>query len=138
MENFRFRAWIKSLEWLVPIERINFDCETIEVDLAYGQGDYYEYDFSEVTVTQWTGLRDKEGTMIFAGDIVATSNSDPAYDLWNESTAGHAVVQPFNPHHGYHFKGKESIWNVDDTDSIYALKFLRVVGNVYENPELVK
>ena len=32
MREILFRAYIKTLKWIVPVERINFDCETVEAD----------------------------------------------------------------------------------------------------------
>ena len=70
MREIKFRAYIKSLQWLLPIERICFDCETVEIDLTDGNGDTAEYDFKEVELMQFTGRHDINEKPVYEGDLV--------------------------------------------------------------------
>jgi hypothetical protein len=57
MRELKFRAYIKHLDIIVDVQRINFDVKTIEVGLS--DGDLCEYDFDEVILmqyTMWPGL----------------------------------------------------------------------------------
>ena len=129
MREIKFRAYIKKLKWLVPVERINFDCKTIEVDLSEGNGDISEYDFDEVELMQYTGLKDKNNKLIYEGDIIKYFNSEENgifevkydccrfYGLWIEASFPDLFTDLF-----YLGSSKE----------------LQIIGNIYENPELLK
>ena len=81
----------------------------------------------------YIGHKDKNGKEIFIGDILATSNDNEEFDTWDKEENGYTVVQPTNDL-GYTF----SKWSLDNSeDSIYNSKFVEIIGNIYENPELV-
>lgn len=85
-----------------------------------------------------TGLLDKNGVKIFKGDIIATSNKDPEYDVWSKKDFGYAVVE-ITPDAGAMFIGSSILWPwcEDDNDTVYNLKFCEVIGNLYMNPDLL-
>jgi len=90
-----------------------------------------------VHVMQFTGLLDKAGKEIYEGDVLATSNSDPEYDLWTTDENGYTVVC-WNEL-GAEWRGSNWVWDSADCDeSIYSLRFVEVIGNVHEHPELLK
>lgn len=45
---YKLRAWIPHYKLWAYVERINFDVETVEVQI--GEGDLYEFNFSEVEI----------------------------------------------------------------------------------------
>lgn len=109
------------------------------------------------TIGQYTGTSDMTGREIYEGDILRRDwnyRTDPEYD--DEGTTigygyerdGHAVAPVvFSPCAGFHTKGGYSVMhNPGDgepsllTCTINRLKPKKstVIGNIYENPELLK
>ena len=123
----RYRAWMKSLKWMCDVTNISFDSKFVDI---CQQGDTERYtemsvEFDEITLMQSTGLFDRNGKEIFEGDIVKMSK-----DVYSEPTY-YEVVR----HYGgaYRLESKQhgcELW-LRHTDC-------EVVGNVYENRELLE
>jgi len=127
----KFRAFVKKLKWMLPVENINFAVKTVEVDLTSGNGDYSEYDFDEIELIQFTGLKDKNGKEIYEGDIVKNLYVSPL----DNKEKSHIWVVEYET--GMYWL--RHINKMKHYDSSLFLKFTRieVVGNVHENPELL-
>lgn len=82
-----------------------------------------------------TGLKDRNGKTIFEGDILATSNNDPAYDIWKKEDMGYTVVVWDDQSDMW--IGSTWTWEKNDL-SVYGIQFCEVIGNRYEHPDLVK
>jgi len=73
---------------------------------------------------QYTGLEDKNGKEIYEGDIVQ------AYDSWDNRTFCGNVI--------YSEKLASFVF-VNEGDEYYITFFsLEIVGNIFENPQLIK
>ena len=84
-----------------------------------------DYEVDSKTVGQYTGLKDKNGKEIFEGDIVKEGDANFMESVIFENGAYKWGED--------HFLGYDS-YN-DFTDTTF---WATVVGNIYENPELLK
>lgn len=130
----KFRMWTtKTKKMFWPHQKFGLTAD--EQSFFLGQyftknyyGDHSNYN-EDIIIQQFTGLLDKNGKEIYEGDIVKrTINTgcfygmSPVYDEFKEVK--------FNPYEGYGLKNPE-------TDVPYGWLW-EVVGNVFENPELLK
>ena len=90
------------------------------------QRDPFEYEVIPESVGQYTGLTDKNGTKIFEGDIVRWTDS--------AGTTNNFIVTWDN--HKAMFYLHSWGYSVDLCDC--CAKELAVIGNIYDNPELLK
>ena len=99
--------------------------------LSYDEIAFDEVPASDFTLMQSTGIKDKNGKEIFEGDIVKFSDCDDVYVtpvVWDKNYACF----------GLSFSGKYPT-SFDYLEEFYTeLKDIEVVGNIYENPELLK
>ena len=130
----RYRAWVKIEKRMVfsdDILTIDYENKEIVTQQVYFENglpddrDIYCYDFDEIELMQSTDMVDRDGKIIFEGDIVKMSK-----DVYSEPTY-YEVVR----HRGgaYRLESKQhgcELW-LRHTDC-------EVVGNVYENPELLE
>ena len=136
MRKIKFRAWHKDKKLMLNVIAINFELLQITTDIAnkkiYPDLDYWwketDIPFSEIEFMESTGLFDKNGFEIFEGDIVENTTQrvylGHMFEVsWN---CGYACFQLLNG-------GKSS-----NVPLIQDFMSYEVVGNIYENPELLE
>lgn len=77
------------------------------------------------TVGQYTGLKDKDEKEIYEGDILQLPKGGIMYVEWNDDFKMFVLVDP---------RGKKASLNI----CIYATEHIKVIGNIFENKELLK
>lgn len=128
----RYRAWKKAGKELGRVGQITFELDG-SVSHVLFKGKFLDFNvpINEIELMQSTGLKDKNGKEIFEGDVLEIE--DEGEVLGNAKLTWHNEQAVFMI---------EAI-SVDDiapfheilSDESYSY---RVVGNVYENPELLE
>ena len=112
----KFRAWDKEHREMLYFDKME------KCDVTFYEMAREEYDF---ILMQYTGLKDKSGKEIYEGDIVKIK-------YVGDITSLETIVWE-SPYLLQKVKGNPEHKVVDDD-----LSYSEVVGNIYENGELIK
>ena len=86
-------------------------------------------------IMQYTGLKDKNGKEIQEGDIVSINDKKYIVKWFNKLTWDSGCLHP-----GFYFKGFDETFDykeVVDLDYHTSFHNIEIIGNIYENKELV-
>jgi len=114
MREIKFRVWIKGLNiW--------------EYDFLPNEGESFFEIFSkkDLVFCQYTGLKDKNDKEIYEGDVVVGS-----------SMMKNDLIDVVDFANGMFMHSKSSFGN--EGEDLIDLIDCKVLGNIYENPELLK
>lgn len=105
---------------------ITYDTDRVWIDCPY----YGEIKVDKNTIGQYTGLKDKNRKEIYEGDIVRIPDSDLYGINAGEKYEVYFAYGGFRLKPKYKSKSK-GYWLEDDAE-------LEVIGNIYDNPELLE
>ena len=142
--NLKFRAWVIELQKMYDVQAINYRCDRFYFDshdddiqdCAEDISRSFSVGFKDCELMQSTGLRDKNGVEIFEGDVLKVCDDDGAH---NELVFrdGQALVMNITYQDGDISTVKWALdcyYGFDDDENEYPI----VIGNIYENPELIE
>lgn len=121
MREIKFRAWLKEHKTMVNVAEIDINLQLI---YHYGFDDFegnFE-NFNSIELLQYTGLKDKNENEIYEGDIAIHHGKM------------HKII----------FNAEEARFVLRDDEFELEIPFtnnnnkrMEIVGNIYENPELL-
>ena len=118
----KFRAWDKEDEVMCEVDVIGFSEGAVTISNENVK--YYHLGINEVELMQSTGLKDKNGLEIYEGDVITEEIGEGEY-LFAEVIYKDGC-----------FLGKER--NFEPEYPISDFVKGKVIGNIYQNPELIK
>jgi uncharacterized phage protein (TIGR01671 family) len=120
----KFRAWLKNDKEMIDVDEIHWF--NGELDII---GDYITFvrKADEIELMQSTGLKDKNGKEIFEGDIVDYKGRE-------------AVVKWHGSYASFIYRFVDGLLErVSEWDPLFLAYYnFEVMGNIYENPELLE
>jgi uncharacterized phage protein (TIGR01671 family) len=125
-DRFKFRAWYKKPDG--KYEMI-YDIQASYDNLAGGMGSAYHFNFQDIindedaVIEQCTGLTDKNGKLIYEGDVVL------ALESWSDRKREFNVIY-CKKDYGFLF-----VDNYQNTKALFAFlpEELEIVGNIHED-----
>ena len=124
----KFRAYSSYYHKMYPVSDIEWDVDgRIWVTADDGKNGIELID-EEAHLMQYAGLHDKNGREIYEGDIVHAYDQEPdRYEPDYRGSEATGIVE---------FHG--SMFMLDDDIILNYPPILEVIGNIYENPELLE
>lgn len=124
MRELKIRAWHKPYKQMCNVSMLQFDydgtiCAAVIIEKPFNDQRLAKID--DLIIEQFTGLKDKNGTEIYEGDILIDDTGEPIeYCVVRFSEGG--------------FIGECA----GVSEPLFELTSLEVVGNIHENPELLE
>ena len=122
-DRFKYRIWLKDTNKMYNVCSLHIG--TNKAIISSRRGNVSIYINKNNILMQSTGLKDKNGKLIYEGDRVYIDCEDEtAVIKWSDDLARFTI----------HFEDEAVFADFDN----YYSKELEVIGNIYENPELPK
>ena len=124
MRDIQFRAWLKAEK--IMGEVLGIDILHKEIFFSNEDANCYEHtDFKDIELMQYTGLKDKNNTEIYEGDILKLRDNH-----------GIQLVKYHDEWSAFIVESQK-----DTSVGVLGLYFdkedFEIIGNAYENPELL-
>lgn len=135
-DRFKFRVWHEPTKIMYEVFDFNENFIRATPDLVVPS--IRTLNTKDCVLMQCTGLKDKNGKLIYEGDILKytskptnTQKNNPEYKPFAENYS--VVWEDF--YTGYNLRSKEKVncFNLG-----IMTKDCEVIGNIYENPELLE
>ena len=119
----KLRAWHKNIGKMFEVSFIDFDTKLIGLNIDL---EIIIFDFDDVIIMESTVLKDKNGKEIFDGDIL--HGKDDEGDFWD--------IVKYDKDNAVWIRG--FVYYSSPINISENVETLSVVGNIYENPEILR
>jgi len=132
-DKFKLKVYIEKYKKVLDVKGLWFNDPNLLTDVVniIDPNDKFKnhikIPIQECKLLQCTGLKDKNGNLIYEGDILEYQNE--------EAKNGQYEVEKYNPLKNNNLTLDEE-WQ-DEVDE-YRFNNVEIIGNIYENPELLK
>ena len=127
----KFRAFLTETKTMHDVLQIDLSRSMVSLKIENASEWYW---FKEVVLMQSTGLKDKNGVEIFEGDLVKITVSN-GFDYLDGNLS---IVKKSDYHAGVICELLSNTLEYLITDESETGYRYEVVGNIYENPELLE
>ena len=135
MREIKFRAWDKIKKIFLPTDVwavVNTDFKAFGIMIEdfeeYREGEYFYKEFIELS--QYTGLKDKNGKEVFEGDLID-------YGFYGNKKILAEVVFQIGRYCLKVYENNEEYISEFHNDKDHETIWYEVIGSVFENPELL-
>jgi uncharacterized phage protein (TIGR01671 family) len=134
MRELKVRAWYKPYKQMCQVESLRFDGNGVYTAVLIEEPFYDRklVEADEIVIEQYTGLKDKNGTEIYEGDICSfTSKTGKHVGTveWTDDLAGFGLRMVKN----------NFLYTFSELDTMGVnLDMLEVIGNVHKDSELAE
>lgn len=139
-DRFKFRMWNKLSNEMQDVIRINYNLEFPDCSIVVAETNSFDKvkthtmpitcanSFNNIILMQCTGLKDKNGKLIYEGDIIYKKGSK---DYKKEKMYSRVC-----------WDSMYAQFNISDKNGMHQMPCnsnnIEVIGNIYENSELLK
>lgn len=123
----KFRAWHKELKMMFEVKSLVYTLRLARLENRNNVFPSRTCSFDDIILMQSTGLKDKNDTEIFEGDVVEYIDGEFSF-------IGKVIKSTL----GTYVTGIDNHSFEDFTDETTMISDVSVVGNIYENPELLE
>ena len=153
-DRFKFRVWDKESKCLhYPTRYSNFaivngtvvKIESYPTANSAYLGKRIAWEFDDAVIMQSTGLKDKNGKLIYEGDIVSDKSNHIRVVVWEQDCFKYPVLKtsryfhrPISNQLEERKIGLRGKLTFQDAIGKCDKKHFEVIGNIYENKELLE
>lgn len=128
MREIKFRAWDKESNKMLNVGLIDFRyTQAWFPELITKESPYGSLMSSKFELMQFTGLKDKNGKEIYEGDLFKWAGNEIVKVVFRDACFGFVSNERFISFEHY----------PEDVECVSTVRWLEVIGNIYENKELL-
>ena len=131
MREYKFRCWDTENKEMLKVQELDFEDTFYGGRLSIRTDQYNDYfDIEDMILMQYTGLKDKNGKEIYEEDIVKINDEIIAKVIWDNDYLGYFLYANEENSIDSFENGEQPLYDYWGS--------IEVIGNIYDNPELLE